>query len=126
MEFLPEDTALPALDDAEQDILSAERARILRECMERVEPEAREALWLVYVENLSYEQAAAVVLLALLTPSVQTAALPAEASFRASVFADAGALGCVVVGVTAFLLGAAVAVLCCRLRKDRDDGDDEP
>ena len=60
LEFLPEDTALPALDDAEQDILSAERARILRECMERVEPEAREALWLVYVENLSYEQAAAV------------------------------------------------------------------
>ena len=60
MEFLPEDTALPALDDAEQDILSGERARILRECMERVEPEAREALWLVYVENLSYEQAAAV------------------------------------------------------------------
>ena len=69
---------------------------------------------------------AAVVLLALLTPSVQTAALPAEASFRASVFADAGALGYVVVGVTAFLLGAAVTVLCYRLRKNRDDGDDEP
>ena len=69
---------------------------------------------------------AAVVLLALLTPSVQTAALPAEASFRASVFADAGALGYVVVGVTAFLLGAAVTVLCYRLRKNRDDGDDAP
>ena len=69
---------------------------------------------------------AAVVLLALLTPSIQTAALPAEASFRASIFADAGALGYVVVGVTAFLLGTAVTVLCYRLRKNRDDGDDEP
>ena len=58
--------------------------------------------------------------------AVQTAALPAEASFRASVFADAGALGYVVVGVTAFLLGAAVTVLCYRLRKNRDDGDDAP
>lgn len=61
LDFLPEDEALPAAADAtEGSVLSAERARILRECMERVEPEAREALWLVYVEGLSYEQAAAV------------------------------------------------------------------
>ena len=88
------------------------------------ETRARRARWIGVGATLG--GLAAVVLLALLTPSVQTAALPAEASFRASVFADAGALGYVVVGVTAFLLGAAVTVLCYRLRKNRDDGDGEP
>ena len=69
---------------------------------------------------------AAVILLALVMPSFEAASLSVEASARASLFAESGALGYVVIGVTAFLLGAAVTVLCYRLRKDRDDGDGEP
>ncbi len=60
LEFLPEDAALPAPDDAEQSIMDGEERRILRRCLDRVEPDAREALWLVYFEDMSYEQAAAV------------------------------------------------------------------
>ncbi len=69
---------------------------------------------------------AAVVLFALLMPSFETASLSAEASARASLFAQSGALGHVVIGVTAFLLGVAVTVLCYRLQKGRDDRGGEP
>lgn len=37
-----------------------ERARILRACVEQLSPDYREAVYLTYFENLSYEQAAAV------------------------------------------------------------------
>lgn len=93
---------------------------------ERIERETRDrrARWIGLGATLG--GLAAVVLLALVMPSFGTASLSAEASARASLFAESSALGYVVIGVTAFLLGAAVAVLCYRLRKDRDDGDGEP
>jgi RNA polymerase sigma-70 factor (ECF subfamily) len=37
-----------------------EEAKILRKCLERIEPELREALWLVYMEQMTYAQAAKV------------------------------------------------------------------
>lgn len=37
-----------------------EKKRILHLCLERIDPELREALWLVYFEELSYADAAAV------------------------------------------------------------------
>ena len=60
LEFLPEDDAPPAPEDAEKDVMCGEERRILHGCLARMAPDAREALWLVYFENLSYEQAAAV------------------------------------------------------------------
>ena len=44
----------------EDSFQNKERKRILHLCMERIEPELREALWLVYFEDLSYQDAAAV------------------------------------------------------------------
>lgn len=40
--------------------LTRERAAVIRRCLNRVEQEYREALWLVYMENMSYEKAAAI------------------------------------------------------------------
>ena len=40
--------------------LNREKKEILRLCFDRIGPEYSEALWLVYVEELSYEQASAV------------------------------------------------------------------
>jgi RNA polymerase sigma-70 factor (ECF subfamily) len=37
-----------------------EEAKILRKCLERIEPELREAMWLVYMEQMTYAQAAKV------------------------------------------------------------------
>ena len=37
-----------------------ERTRILHLCLERIDPQMREALWLVYFEDLSYADASAV------------------------------------------------------------------
>lgn len=45
---------------AEEEFRGSERRRILLLCLERIEPELREALWLVYVEGLTYAQAATV------------------------------------------------------------------
>lgn len=44
----------------EEDIGQAERDQVLHLCLDRIEPELREALWLVYFEGLSYNQAASV------------------------------------------------------------------
>ena len=44
----------------EEGILDKERRRILYLCLERIDPLLREALWLVYIEELSYAQAASV------------------------------------------------------------------
>ena len=59
-----------SLDDAEaelagstlweQKLLDAERSRILHLCLGRIDPELREALWLVYFEEMSYRDAAGV------------------------------------------------------------------
>jgi len=40
--------------------LKAERGRALYRCLGRIEPQYREALWLVYLQELSYRQAAQV------------------------------------------------------------------
>ena len=37
-----------------------ERKQILYMCLDRIEPELKEALWLIYVEGLSYTEAASV------------------------------------------------------------------
>lgn len=42
----------------ENEIIDDERKRILRICMQRLDPELREVLWLIYFESMSYEQAA--------------------------------------------------------------------
>ena len=44
----------------ENDVSLEERKRILHMCLGRIEPELREALWLIYFEGLSYKEAASV------------------------------------------------------------------
>ena len=44
----------------EENIGLEERKQILHLCLDRIEPEMKEALWLIYFENLSYTQAASV------------------------------------------------------------------
>ena len=54
-ENLPDETASP-----ENTLWTKERRAILRRCLGRIAPQYREALWLVYVMELSYAQAAEV------------------------------------------------------------------
>lgn len=42
------------------ELVKEERRQILQSCLERIDPQQREALWLVYMENMSYQQAASV------------------------------------------------------------------
>ena len=53
---------LPVVDRRTPDALldEAERRRALRLCLDRMEPPVREALWLVFFEEMSYDQAASV------------------------------------------------------------------
>ena len=44
----------------EEELQTRELAKILQACLDRVDPELREALWLVYGEDMSYAQAALV------------------------------------------------------------------
>ena len=44
----------------EEDIGLEERKKILHLCLDRIEPELKEALWLIYFEEMSYAEAAAV------------------------------------------------------------------
>ena len=44
----------------EEDIGHEERKQILHLCLDRIEPELKEALWLIYFEEMSYAEAAAV------------------------------------------------------------------
>ena len=44
----------------EEDIGLEERKRVLHLCLDRIEPDMREALWLIYFEDMSYNQAASV------------------------------------------------------------------
>ncbi len=46
--------------DIEMQFQGDEKKRILQLCLQRIEPELKEALWLVYVEGMSYPDAAAV------------------------------------------------------------------
>lgn len=44
----------------EDEYLRDERLQAVRRCLNRIQPEPREALWLVYCEEMSYSEAAAV------------------------------------------------------------------
>ncbi len=44
----------------EDDVLRDERARALYRCLDRISPDYREALYLVYIEGMSYDEAGAV------------------------------------------------------------------
>ena len=44
----------------EYDVGLEERKQILHMCLDRIEPELREALWLIYFEGLSYAEAASI------------------------------------------------------------------
>lgn len=44
----------------EDDIGQAEQNQVLHMCLDRIEPELKEAMWLIYFEGLSYSQAASV------------------------------------------------------------------
>ena len=44
----------------EDELQDKERKRVLHLCLERIDPEMREALWLIYFEDMSYAQAASV------------------------------------------------------------------
>ena len=55
------DEELPVQSDSPEDALwQSERSAILQRCLNRIAPQYREALWLFYYMNLSYEQAALV------------------------------------------------------------------
>ena len=51
---------LPDEASVAQNLLRSERQQTLSRCIDRIESELREALWLVYVDELSYAQAASV------------------------------------------------------------------
>jgi|GEM_PF-1013581 hypothetical protein len=67
---------------------------------------------------------AAVILLAVMMPDLSDNAAPAGAGsgMSGSIFAANGYLGYVVIGIVAFLLGAAVTVFCIRLKDYSDSG----
>ena len=48
-------------NSVEDDLQTEERKKILYLCLERIEPEPREALWLVYMEGMSYAEAAKII-----------------------------------------------------------------
>ena len=59
-EFSPEEE-LPAPEGSPAEaVLSGERSAILHRCLNRIPPQYREALWLIYDGELSYAQAAEV------------------------------------------------------------------
>lgn len=60
---------------------------------------------------------AAVIAIALMMPEALPAAGAGSFSMQASIFADNGSLGYIVVGVLAFMLGIGVTVLCFHLKK---------
>ena len=51
------DEELPDGENFEDKILKDEREKALHRCISRIDPELREAIWLVFFENLSYENA---------------------------------------------------------------------
>ena len=44
----------------EEILVSRERREVMRVCLERIDPQLKEALWLVYCEDMSYAEAASV------------------------------------------------------------------
>jgi len=61
-EFSLDNLAFEPADAAamKEKLLSDERKRALHICLERIEPELREVLWLIYFEEMSYAEAAVV------------------------------------------------------------------
>lgn len=59
-EFSLDEMLLPADDSPEETVWAGERSVILRRCLNRIAPQYREALWLVYDMDMSYAQAAGV------------------------------------------------------------------
>ena len=53
-----EEADIPACRSTEEIVMEAERSRILHKCLSDMEATVREALWLIYFENMSYAQAA--------------------------------------------------------------------
>lgn len=72
-----------------------------------------------------------VLILAVFMPDISGALAPAgeSGSMNASIFSGSSALGYIVTGLLAFILGSAVTLFCYRLKKWRqdvpDDEDDE-
>ena len=52
------ETELPDEYLTENHVLDKEKRAALKICMDRIDPDCREAVWLVYVEGISYEAAA--------------------------------------------------------------------
>jgi RNA polymerase sigma-70 factor (ECF subfamily) len=44
----------------EKELGEGETKKVLTECLERIDPDLREALWLIYAEDMSYAEAAEV------------------------------------------------------------------
>ena len=57
-EFSLDETIPDPAESAEEAVWRAERNAILRQCLNRIAPQYREALWLVYDMDMSYLQAA--------------------------------------------------------------------
>ena len=58
LDGLEEEAADPS--STENDLIREDRKQILHLCLERIDPELKEALWLVYFEDMSYADAARV------------------------------------------------------------------
>ena len=54
------DDLLPDPVGTEEKLLEEERRELLHRCLDRLDPDTREALWLVYTEGMSYRQTAEV------------------------------------------------------------------
>ena len=52
---------LPDGESFEEKILNDEKKKALHRCISRLDPELREAIWLIYFEKMSYEDAADII-----------------------------------------------------------------
>ena len=57
-EFTLDDTLISQEASPEESVRKSERSQALSRCLNRIAPKYREALWLVYVMEMSYSQAA--------------------------------------------------------------------
>ena len=55
------DEELPDGESFEDKILDDEKKKALHRCISRLDPEQREAIWLIYFERMSYENAADII-----------------------------------------------------------------
>ena len=117
----------------EEVVRTKERDRILHFCMAALNPDYREALYLVYFEGMSYLQAAEVmgksekqitVGVSLFMPDMVNRMEPGISSgfgTAATMLGGSAVLGYIVTGLLAFVLGVCVTIACfriCLLHKD--------